>query len=300
MCPWGRGHALQSLLETPSGLIAPISAAERALFAPLLRSRSRSPPPKAALRSAPRLHSARGRGLAVKSCPPAPPEHSSSSHCSSSSASAASHVAPVRLLPGWHVRGVPQEPLRLGGAAATTAAGAHTGTRSRRCGEIQRQALACLAMCAAPRQMTTNTTPATLSCSCAPTPLSRLCCWPGSPTWMSSWLPWCRFALAVFTIAQQGLPSCRPRLVESHSWACTLAMSWRCSSGPQPSARVDVHAHWPGFLVDRGFHEGSHELDLTNLTLRECTDIVQVLRHKTKLMSLRRSHRVFRTLHRNG
>ena len=27
------------------------------------------------------------------------------------------------------------------------------------------------------------------------------------------------------------------------------------------SARVDVHAHWPGFLADRGFHEGSHELD---------------------------------------
>ena len=43
-------NGLQSLLEAPSGLIAPISAAERALPAALLRprSRSRSPLPNAA------------------------------------------------------------------------------------------------------------------------------------------------------------------------------------------------------------------------------------------------------------
>ena len=32
-------------------------------------------------------------------------------------------------------------------------------------------------------------------------------------------------------------------------------MSWRCSSGSQPSARVDVRAHWPGFLADQDLYE---------------------------------------------
>ena len=37
---------------------------------------------------------------------------------------------------------------------------------------------------------TTSTTPATPSCSFAPTPSSRLCSGPASPTWTSSWLSW--------------------------------------------------------------------------------------------------------------
>ena len=76
-------HGLQSLLEAPSGLIAPISVAERALPASLLRprSRSRSPLPKAA-HNRPRgsilLSQPYPSGQAVKSCLLAPPEHSGS------------------------------------------------------------------------------------------------------------------------------------------------------------------------------------------------------------------------------
>ena len=74
----------QSLLETPSGPIAPVSAAERALPVSLLRSRSRSrsPQPKAAPNrpGGSVLLSERGStGLAAKSCSPAPPQRSGSS-----------------------------------------------------------------------------------------------------------------------------------------------------------------------------------------------------------------------------
>ena len=92
--------------------------------------------------------------------------------------------------------------------------------------------------------VTTNTTPATLSCSCAPTPTSRLCCWLGSPTWISSWLPWCAGSPWTSSPSPNRITFGRPRIAESRSWACTLAMSLRCSSSPQPSGRVDVHAHW--------------------------------------------------------
>ena len=115
----------------------------------------------------------------------------------------------VRLPPSWLVRGVPQAPLRVGSAAATSAVGAHAGTRSGLCGEKFGVKLSSASPCGpavtTPRPMTTNTTPATFSCSCAPTPSSRLCCWPGSPTWTSSRLPW-GFALNVFTVAQQDCP----------------------------------------------------------------------------------------------
>ena len=71
-------HDLQSLLETPSGLIAPISAVEHALPAALLRSRSRlrSLLPEAApgrSRGSILLSQRRPIGLSVKSCLAAPP-----------------------------------------------------------------------------------------------------------------------------------------------------------------------------------------------------------------------------------
>ena len=98
----------------------------------------------------------------------------------------------ARLPPGWLVRVVPQAPLRLGGAAATSAA--HAGTRSSLCGVKFSFKLSPAPPCGPavtiPRPTTTNTTPAKLSYSCVPAPSLRLCCWPGSPTWMSSWLPW--------------------------------------------------------------------------------------------------------------
>ena len=124
-------HGIQSLLESPSGLIAPKTTDERALPASLSRPRSRSG------RS---LLSQRGpTGLAVKSCPPAPPKRSGSSHHrsdspapapglkesagASSSARAASLPTPrataaKRPPPSWLV-GDLLAPLRQRGAART-------------------------------------------------------------------------------------------------------------------------------------------------------------------------------------
>ena len=78
-------HGLRSLLESPSWLVAPLSSVEQVLLAALLRlrSRSRSPLPKAAP-GRPRgsiLLSQRGpTGLSVKSCPVALPDRSASTH----------------------------------------------------------------------------------------------------------------------------------------------------------------------------------------------------------------------------
>ena len=143
-------------------------------------------------KSAPRLRSAQSAwptGLAVKSCLRAPPERSGSSQRSGSSASAACPVKPASAVSaaraptpsaprvaaadpsasaaGWPVKGNPQALLRLGGAAATSAVGAHAGTRSGRCGlkfgVKLSSSLPCGAAAATPRPMTTSTTPATLS-----------------------------------------------------------------------------------------------------------------------------------------
>ena len=92
------------------------------------------------------------------------------------SASGVAAADPVRLPPGWLVRGVPQAPLRLGGAAATSAVGAHAGTRSGLCGVKISFKLSpappCWPAVTIPRLTTTNTTPAMLSCSCVPRPSS--------------------------------------------------------------------------------------------------------------------------------
>ena len=61
---------------------------------------------------------------------------------------------------------------------------AHAGTRSGRCGVKFGVKLSPSLPCGAAAAK-----PATVSRSCAPTPSSRLSCWPGSPTWLSSRLP---------------------------------------------------------------------------------------------------------------
>ena len=68
-------HSIRSILASPSELVAPIVADDRALPASLSRARSRS-------RRGSILLSERGSptGLAVKNCPPAPPEPSCYSH----------------------------------------------------------------------------------------------------------------------------------------------------------------------------------------------------------------------------
>ena len=70
-------HGLQSLLESPSRLVASISVVEQAVPAPLVQPRSRSR--SSCLGSI--LLSQRGpTDLSVKSCPAAPPDRSVSTH----------------------------------------------------------------------------------------------------------------------------------------------------------------------------------------------------------------------------
>ena len=77
----GVTHGLQSLLESPSwlvALVAPISSVEQVFCLPR-RSRSCSPLPRGSV-----LLSQRGpTGLSVMSCPAAPPDRSFSTHCRS-------------------------------------------------------------------------------------------------------------------------------------------------------------------------------------------------------------------------
>ena len=152
-------NGLQSLLEAPSGLIAPVSAVERALPAALLRprSRSRSPLPKGRPQSFSWLHSAQpawATGLSVKSCPAAPPDCSVSSHrCSGSPPSVAGLVEPrsaasAARVPepraaaadpsasalGRLVEVAPLAPLRQGVANGRSSAGETDVTPNVRCG----------------------------------------------------------------------------------------------------------------------------------------------------------------------
>ena len=182
-------HGIQSLLESPSSLVAPTTAEERASSASLSRPRSRS-------------RSSFGQG-----CPepprvdPAPPERSGSSrHRSDSLAPApglkesagASRSARTTSLPTLRAaaadpRASAAQPARRsssGAAEATSDGGAHAGMRSGPRGARFSFKLlpASLSGPAAmtPRRTMTITTPATLSCSFARTPSSRLCCLPAA------------------------------------------------------------------------------------------------------------------------
>ena len=122
-------------------------------------------------------------------------------------------VTPVRLPPGWQVRGVPQAPLRLGGAAATSVAGARAGIPSGRRGAkfsvMSSFALPCGSAATTPRPTSTSTTTATPSCSCAPTlvePVPLSCLTDVDELIVALG---CRFALDV-TIAQQVRPLADP------------------------------------------------------------------------------------------
>ena len=208
--PGGCGNAWPALLETPSGLIAAISAVERPASLSRPQSRSRSLPPKAAPNQ-PRgsiLLSQRGpirlsaRALLVAA--PAP------RHLLPALSSLPAR--PARPALPFCPRLVPRllTPMR--------AVGAHAGIRSGQCGAKFSVKLSPASPCGpaatTPRPTTAYTTPATLSCSCAPTPSSRLCCWPGSPTSITSRLPWVQVRLGRLHCRPTATSSCRPRLVE--------------------------------------------------------------------------------------
>ena len=123
-------------------------------------------------------------------------------------------VTQVRLPPGWQVRGVPLAPLRPGGAAATSVAGARAGIPSGRRGAkfsvMSSFALPCGSAATTPRPTSTSTTTATPSCSCAPTlvePLPLSCLTDVDELIVALG---CRFALDVFTIGQQVRPLVDP------------------------------------------------------------------------------------------
>ena len=94
------------------------------------------------------------------------------------------------------VRGVPQAPLRLGGATAVSAVGTGSGLRGAKFSVKLSLASPCGPAATTPRLMTTNTTPATLSCFCVPTVDELMVATE------------CRFALDVFIVAQQDYPIC--------------------------------------------------------------------------------------------
>ena len=125
-------RGFQSVLESPAELVAPVSVAERALPAALLRPRSLSKAAPNRLRGSILLSQRGPTGLADKSCPlalstrtaaPAPrplplalsnlrawPVRPTLPPCPRT---APRLLTPVRLPPGWLVRGVPWAPLSL-------------------------------------------------------------------------------------------------------------------------------------------------------------------------------------------
>ena len=201
-----------------------------------LGPRSRSPLPRAAPQSFSWLHSAQpawATGLSVKSCPAAPPDCSVSSHrCSGSLASVAGLVEPrsaasaARVPALWEPRAAaagpgasavgrlvevgPLAPLRQGVANGVGTAGETDVTPNVRCGvrvsvKIS-PALQCEPAAPTPHLMMMSTTPATplllfADAFTAPALLSHLSELDELTVALS-----CRFALDIFTVAQQYQP----------------------------------------------------------------------------------------------
>ena len=161
-----------------------------------------------------RLHSAQSAWPHWPGCQellPAPPERSGSSHrCSGSSVALSS----LRALSARPVLPPPSAPRSSGAEARRRSRDKRRG-RTRRHSkrsmwrETWRQAPALLAMWRSCGDTSSDddehNTGNTFLLLCADS--SRLCCWPGSPTWMVLMVAVeCRFALDVFTIARQDYP----------------------------------------------------------------------------------------------
>ena len=199
-------HGIESLFGSPSGLVAPIVADDRALLAPLSRPRSPLPlihtqrPLRAAVgqfcsASAALPLAWRSRVALERSCSPPSPSPPSRHQSAGAPPPPAPPPCPCltarlltlkRLQPSWLVRALPA-PLRPGGAVATSVGGAHASKRNGPCGSRSSLKISAVPPCGLavmiPRLTVTTTIPATPFCSCARTPSSRLCCWPGSRRW---------------------------------------------------------------------------------------------------------------------